>query len=66
MQTKLKVSKVVYPNTNTTLNEWAEEFQFGKGYIKPTPYFQNNELNFSVYKKLTLTERIFNFITRTF
>ena len=64
---KPKVSKVVYPDSNSTLNEWTEEFKFGSAYVKPTPYFQNNELNFRVYtKKLTLLDKIDNYFRKLF
>jgi hypothetical protein len=63
-QTKLRVAKTTQPSCHTGYGEWIEEFKFGSAYIKPTPYYQHNEFNFSVYKKPTLLERVVNFLNK--
>ena len=61
-QNKLRVSKVTHPSVATGYAEWLEEFRVSSRYLKPTPYFQGNELNFSVYGKPTLFQRVSKFL----
>ena len=62
MQNKERVSKVTHPSVATGYAEWLEEFRVSSRYLKPTPYFQGNELNFSVYGKPTLFQRVSKFL----
>ena len=63
-QNKLNIRKTTPANSHTGYGEWLEEFKVSSAYIKPTPYFQGNELNFNVYRKPTLLERVFKFLNR--
>ena len=42
---KLKLMSVVQPTEQLSQDEWFEQFGVSSGYIKPTKYFQGNELD---------------------
>jgi len=42
---KLKLMSVVEPTEQLSQEEWFEQFGVSSGYIKPTKFFQGNELD---------------------
>jgi hypothetical protein len=42
---KLKLMSVVEPTEQLSQEEWFEQFGVSSGYVKPTKYFQGNELD---------------------
>jgi hypothetical protein len=42
---KLKLMSVVQPTEQLSQEEWFEQFGVSSGYIKPTKFFQGNELD---------------------
>lgn len=42
---KLKLQSVVEPTEQLTQDEWFNQFGVSSGYVKPTNYFQGNELD---------------------
>ena len=43
--TKEKVSKVTFPDNPISYHDWVKMYRFGSAYIKPTKFFQGNELD---------------------
>ena len=42
---KLKLMSVVEPTEQLSQEEWFEQFGVSSGYVKPTKFFQGNELD---------------------
>jgi len=42
---KLKLMSVVQPTEQLSQEEWFNQFGVSSGYVKPTKYFQGNELD---------------------
>ena len=49
--TKERVSKVTVPENPVTYDDWVKMYEFGSGYIKPTKFFQGNELDTKKFVK---------------
>jgi hypothetical protein len=42
---KLKLMSVVEPTEQLSQKEWFDQFNVSSGYVKPTKFFQGNELD---------------------
>lgn len=49
--TNERVSKVTFPENPVTYVDWVKMYGFGSGYIKPTKFFQGNELDTKKFVK---------------
>lgn len=49
--TNERVSKVTFPENPVTYDDWVKMYGFGSGYIKPTKFFQGNELDTKKFVK---------------
>lgn len=66
MNKKLNIKKSVHPTEVIGINDWAKEFKFGSGYVKPTNYYMGNEFDASVFRGETRRHPIMSSLFNTF